>query len=521
MPLVGPDEPRYAQVTREMFEHHDFITPTLGGHTWFEKPALLYWLMMTNYALFGVSEWSARAGAAAFGILTIMLTGWLGAHVERANPDDGLSGFGLLSAAALASSAGLIVFSRAASFDILVTATITASLALFFVAEIEGDKRRRTALLAGFYAAMGLALLAKGLIGVVLPCGIVGVYFLLRREWPSRAFLRSVWWGALLTVAVASVWYAPVIRQHGWSFIEEFFVQHHFARYVSDKYHHPQPFYFYVPVMALFALPWTCFLAVALWNARWWSWRALTVKDKLRVFALAWTLAPILFFSLSGSKLPGYILPALPGAALLIGECLVCFINRKSDLRHIMRATGGLVLLIGASAAVYMTLNGQVPWITVVIVLAPVFLAGALSLTKPHLRRACVASIVGASLIVALLAAQLVAAQFARAQSMRDLLHLAATRGYSSVPVFNLHTIERTSEFYAAGRTLYDAQGELVKFEGVNELTDAARRAGGTVLVIVLVEYVGQLTEHAPIEAEILGTNGEVALVAVRVRGDD
>src|ERR1044071_5195190 len=113
-----------------------------------------------------------------------------------------------------------------------------------------------------------------------------------------------------------------MIYRHGWTFIDQFIIQHHFARYLSNKYHHPQPFYFYLPVLVLFALPWTAFLCAALWNARRWQWRSAEASGKLRVFAFAWLVVPVAFFSLSGSKLPGYILPALPGAALLIGERL-------------------------------------------------------------------------------------------------------------------------------------------------------------------------------------------------------
>src|SRR5918997_1517411 len=84
LPLVGPDEPRYAQVAREMYLRGDLVTPTLGGHTWFEKPALLYWMMMASYRLFGVSEWAARLGPALSGLLTVLLIFWAGRRVERA-----------------------------------------------------------------------------------------------------------------------------------------------------------------------------------------------------------------------------------------------------------------------------------------------------------------------------------------------------------------------------------------------------------------------------------------------------
>src|SRR5205085_6825677 len=133
LPLLGPDEPRYAEVAREMYERGDLVTPTLGGHTWFEKPALLYWMMIAGYKLFGVSEFSARLGPALCGLLTAILIYWLGKRVERAgeSPNE-IVGAELWSSLAFTSSLGATVFSRAASFDIVVTMTVTLALVCFF-----------------------------------------------------------------------------------------------------------------------------------------------------------------------------------------------------------------------------------------------------------------------------------------------------------------------------------------------------------------------------------------------------
>src|SRR5439155_6478467 len=146
LPLVGPDEPRYAEVAREMFIRHDFITPTLGGLPWFEKPPLLYWLMMASYRLLGVSEYAARLGPAISGVVTAVFVYWTGKNVENSgtarNPSLGATdesaeqrrqGLGRFSALIWLSSLGAIVFSHGASFDIVVTMTITAALASFFV----------------------------------------------------------------------------------------------------------------------------------------------------------------------------------------------------------------------------------------------------------------------------------------------------------------------------------------------------------------------------------------------------
>ena len=207
LPLVGPDEPRYAQVGREMFLSGDLITPTLGGHTWFEKPALLYWMIVASFKIFGVSEWSARLGPALCGLLTLLAVWCVGREVD----------FGFWSLIVTASCLGVVVFSRAASFDIVITMTTTWSLAFFLLHEL----RRKRLLLAGFYAFVGLSLLAKGLVGLVIPFGVIGVYFLLRRSWPARSVWLSLLWGLPLAAAVAAIWYGPVIAKYGWTFIDE------------------------------------------------------------------------------------------------------------------------------------------------------------------------------------------------------------------------------------------------------------------------------------------------------------
>src|SRR2546423_4560849 len=309
VPLLGPDEPRYAEVAREMYARGDLVTPMLGGHTWFEKPALVYWLMVAAFRVFGVTEFAARAGSALAGVLTVLLTGWVARRAELES-GEGLRGFGITCALVTASTLGLLVFARAASFDVILTATVTASLACFYGSEIERDERRRRKLLAGFYACVGVSLLAKGLVGIVVPAGVVGLYYLLRREWPRKV---GVVWGLPLCVVVAAVWYAPVIARNGWPFVDQFFIQHHFARYVSDKYHHAQPFYFYLPVILMLALPWTFFLVggVAGFGER--KGRGGCAPGTVRGLGPSWRAAPPLFFSAVGAELPGFGLPGAPG----------------------------------------------------------------------------------------------------------------------------------------------------------------------------------------------------------------
>ncbi len=518
VPFIGPDEPRYAEVAREMWLRGDLISPTLGGHPWFEKPALLYWMMMVGYGMFGVSEWAARISPACAGLLTIFGVFRIGIRVEEARDGrEELTGIALCGSASLASSLGLMIFSRGASFDVLVTMTITLALACFFVAETESDERKRGRLLAGFYVFVGASLLAKGLIGIVLPYAIVFVYFVLRRAWPDNRVRVSLVWGTLLAIFVSAVWYAPVTWQHGWYFIDQFFIQQHFARFLSNKYHHPQPFYFYVPVMLMLCVPWSLFLLWALVSAPRSNHHAPTSASKLRVFAVAWLLVPVIFFSFSTSKLPGYILPALPAAALLIGERLVCYLRGEATGLIVMRVTGALMFLLVVGGAVLAARMNYLSPAETLIVALPLLAASGLALMWTRRRELCASLLVCAMFSTTALAINFVSKRVSERESVRELLQQAARDGFAATPVLQLHVVERSAEFYAAGRIDYNEDGSPLKLEGVAAVLDAAHRKGGTALVIVPVEYVNQLTGNASLETKIIGDNGEVALVLAHV----
>lgn len=518
LPLLGPDEPRYAEVAREMYERGDMVTPTLGGHTWFEKPALLYWMMMASYRLFGVSEWSARLGPALCGLLTALLIYWLARrverHGERSNETVGAEPWAGL---AIASSIGTIVFSRAASFDIVVTMTVSLALSCYFISEIEVEKAKRRWLLAGFYGAIGLSLLAKGLVGIVVPFGVIGLYYLLRRRWPEKRTIYSLLWGGPLAIAVAATWYVPVIARHGWTFIDQFFIQHHFARFVSNKFHHPQPFYFYLLVMLLLALPWTAFLIAELGALRRSIWREDTLTNRFRLFALAWLIMPLLFFSFSGSKLPAYVLPALPGAALLAGMRISRFVEGEGGHRTI-RATGIILLVLAIAGIIFAVRSHQITPVCIALVTAPLALAGIFaSLWKDH-RALRIEVIVSAIFIAVALALNCVAGSISGRESVRDLMQVAKNGDYDNLPVFYMLCDERTAEFYAGGRLGYQADGEPFRFDDARETADAARQKGGTALVLVDTEWERKLLDYPAIDAQVLGRNGVQTLALIRVR---
>ena len=520
IPLLGPDEPRYSQVAREMFERGDWVTPTLGGFHWFEKPALLYWLQIASYNLFGVSEFSARFGSALFGLGTILSLWILGKSFTTKTQRHGEKYFANWLALIAASSIGIIVFARGASFDIALTFPMTAAMVSFFIFDLtqrqkdakkpsneksneranSASQRLRVSMsLIAFYFFIGLALLAKGLVGIVFPFAIVGFYYFLSWRFPSRVFILSLVWGTVISAAVAATWYLPIYQHNGWEFIDEFFIQHHFQRYTSNKYFHPQPFYFFFWVLPLMTIPWLPFFVAAIWRfVRSFFYRgdAETQSDDLYkdtvslagelnsyspgvsassnlpfsfspllLFSFAWMMVPIVFFSFSGSKLPGYILPAVPAAITMTAVYVFGFVQ-KSEVRSRLVQTLALATFV---------------------------------------------------VVVALLL--FVVPRFADSDSVKGLIAAASQNGYDDENILTLHTVSHNAEFYAPGRLLRDNKGKQKKLLGVTEVLDEINKNNGKpVLVIVPLEYLNQLRDSALVHSKVLKDNGELAIVYVQAK---
>lgn len=515
LPLLGKDEPRYVQIAREMFERGDWVTPILGGQTWFEKPVLLYWMVMASFHVFGVSEWAARLGPAVCGLATVLLVFWA---ARRAEEKSGAStrGLGLWSLLAMSSSVGLIAFSHAATFDIVLSAAITLSLACFFVAEIEEAPRKRSRLLAGMWAAMGLSLLAKGLVGLILPLGVIALYLILRRDWGGARRLQ-VLWGLPLALAVSALWYGPVIAQHGRAFVVEFFVQHHFARYLTNKYQHPQPFYYYLPIIALLALPWTAFLLDSLRGLKRDALRSDDAVEKLRTLALAWTIVPVAFFSLSGSKLAGYVLPALPGVILLASLSLSAYARGEGGAGR-ARATGALLLILGVALAIHARKSGAMTPASTCAVVLPMIGAGLAALFLAPRRVLCACLVAGAMLLSTSILTGVAGVPLAESTGVRGLLRQAQAQGFAGEPLLQMDTLQRTAEFYASGRLLYDGQGEPRVLPDATQVASALRQIPDqAALVLVPVERKGELDDGA-LQSLPLGDNGDVALLHVSLK---
>ena len=311
--LIGADEPRYAQVAREMLARHDWVTPVLYGSPWLEKPPLYYWLAMLSYKIAGgVSDTAARLPSA---VLSSLLVVFIYAWARRFR-----RGMELDAALITASSAIIVGFGRSASTDMPLTVMFSVAMLSWYGWYASG---RRSWLLL-FYFFSGLATLAKGPVAILLAAIILGVFAALRRD--LRLLLRTLWpIGIVLYLAVVAPWFIAVQHANP-EFFRVFFLQHNLARFTSNLYHHREPFWFYVPVALVALAPWTVFAVAALVDAiRDWrfSIEQPPAQEDLRTYLALWLLVPIVFFSLSHSKLPGYILPAIPAATILLADFIL------------------------------------------------------------------------------------------------------------------------------------------------------------------------------------------------------
>jgi|HubBroStandDraft_4_1064222.scaffolds.fasta_scaffold04619_2 4-amino-4-deoxy-L-arabinose transferase-like glycosyltransferase len=333
--LIGADEPRYAQVAREMLERHEWITPVLGGQPWLEKPPLYYWQAMIAYRVFGVNDWAARfpsAVDASFLVLAVYF------FLRGFRP-----GFELDGALIAASSAGVIGYARAASMDMALAAAFTIAMLGWWAWRASGKRIYLTV----FYGFMALGALAKGPVALFLAVLVIVLYAAVVRE--SRLVLKTLWLpGVLLFCAVAMPWYVAVQARNP-EFFRVFILDHNLGRFSKDLYHHTEPFWYYLPVTALGLVPGTVFVIAAfLERVRWWWGKRssaneadLDCENQFGVFACCWLIVPLLLFSISQSKLPGYILPAIPAGALLLAD----YLRQHLDQRDAKPVPTGLAVL--------------------------------------------------------------------------------------------------------------------------------------------------------------------------------
>ncbi|SDE80241.1 ArnT family glycosyltransferase [Terriglobus roseus] len=390
--LVGADEPRYAQIAVEMLEEHSAvchelnarviphslrwkdihasflcaeggtITPILYGHPWLEKPALYYWRTMSFYKEFGKSDWAARLSSAtgAFALVFLIFL-----HMRRFRPG------GHLDAALITASAvAIVAFARGASTDMQLAAPFCIGM-LGWYAWYETGKKFW---LFDLYFFGGIATLAKGPVAIFLSVSIILLFVGLRREW--QVLRRMIWLpGICLFLAIVLPWFIAVQLRNP-TFYKFFLFEQNLQRFASDRYqHHQNPFY-YLIVLILALMPWTIVALRALWDSvdiAWAEWRVrhkparylghTRAGDAFPEFLVLWAIFPVLFFSFSGSKLPGYILPSIPPITILTGDYMYR-VRRTRLPRWLMVSHGvmcGLLTFVLLLCPQYMVYQRMIP----------------------------------------------------------------------------------------------------------------------------------------------------------------
>lgn len=311
-PLGNPDEGRYTEIPREMAVSGDFVTPRLNGVKYFEKPPLLYWLTAATVKVGGVNEVTARFWPAFFGVLGVLI-----AYAAACALFDRLTG--LFSAGVLATSLLYYGLNRIALLDGAVTVLIAAALFSFLVGIRTPSGTRRRVLFSLFYGAMALAVLAKGLIGLALPCAVVGLWVLVLNRWKElRPFYPFS--GTLIVLAIAGPWHVLAARANP-EFLQFYFVHEHFERFTSRVHDRYAPFWYFVPVLLGGLFPWVVFFFQGVRQALAGGWSSRS-RNEVAWFLFLWIAFIFFFFSKSQSKLAPYILPVFPAAAVLIGRVL-------------------------------------------------------------------------------------------------------------------------------------------------------------------------------------------------------
>jgi 4-amino-4-deoxy-L-arabinose transferase-like glycosyltransferase len=513
IPLLGPDEPRYAEVAREMYVTGDFISPRLCGCLWFEKPVLFYWLAAASYGLFGVGEFAARfpsALSAALSAAAVALVLW-----RFVSPR-----LGLLASLVLITSGLFLGYSRAATPDMLLACSISIALLSGYAVSVARERPSRIRWLLLCAASTGLSVLAKGLVGVVLIALILALYFVIARKrrvisWKGFAAATGVF------MLVSAVWYLPVTIEHGWAFIDQFFIDHHFRRYVSNRFYHPQPFYFYPAVAFLGVMPWSFFLIAAAVRIR--RLRpGIDRRDSLLTLAWIWAAVPIVFFSFSGSKLPGYILPIFPALAIIVASELHRLWCGEATrlLKTSLWLTALLLVGLGAGYAIYM--RGFVEgasgaqmvllWLPVTVALAGAALLAA-SKRRPFLLSAAafvVSVVLGATILL-----------FPGVGDRWSLKRLsleasAALRSDEKIGFFIYK--EFAPVFYAEGRVACGhPEGDVLNALRQDRLV-AALEQESSLVVITLERWQDDLEEDGRFEMEFIGSQGEARAFRVRLR---
>ena len=515
VPLLEPQEPRYAEIPRQMLAEGRVITPVLHGQPYLDKPPLLYWLVMASYQLFGIHDWAARLVPACVGVLTVLATWWWGRRTlgERA---------GFWGALMLCLSARFVYLERMLTMDGLLCLCVTVALAAAHRALLAPPGRR-----PGLYiisaVACGLGLLAKGPIALVLV-----VPPLLAYRWLDPRCSRFGRLAAALylgiALAVAAPWYIALTMQEP-GFAWSFFWTHNVVRFVAP-FDHQEPFWFHLPLLLLGMLPWTLLLPGLLRFLTQRSARTAARRSPALGFCLlafGWSLA---FFSASGCKRAVYILPALPPLALALGCYLDVVLLRTKwpafwALRERRRGSlafpAGLTsLLLGLGVALTATFTNLIPPVTGMLLAGAALLAlAALTFAGPAVSWGVTATTTFACLLAGL---HLLLPAYNQQFALRKELRLHA----DAVSTERLSVVCYPQRFDSVSYYLPRADVRVYTVDQKEQMLRDLRRGDGTLLLVKSGRPLEKLLKDWPDDVEFVsrGKAGAVTVGWVRVHDD-
>ena len=457
-PLYKADESRYAEVSREMAQSGDWITPRLNGIKYFEKPPLQYWATAAAYNVFGEHHWTARLWPALTGFLGILVIFHAGSRLYGRTA-------GLYAALVLGSSLLYTLMAHILTLDMGLTFFLTLALAgLLLALDPRADAKANRLWMHVAWTGCALAVLSKGLIGVVLPVAVLVLYMLVKRDFALARRLHPIS-GGLLFLAIGAPWFIAVSLANP-EFPQFFFIHEHLQRYTTTIHQRYQPWYYFIPILLIGIMPWLATLFDALIGA---FRRNRSGGFDPTLFLLLWTGFIFAFFSLSGSKLPSYILPIFPALALIIAVRLTTISGRALAWQLAPVAILALAGLIAvpytarlASASIPVGLyQNQMPWLYAA---AGTLLAGSMVAMvcgwRGQVRRAVVVCA-----FTGLATAQLVLTSedgLAPAHSTYHLVQKLQPYLKPGVPFYSVGSYEQTLPFYLKRTvTLVDYQDEM------------------------------------------------------------
>jgi 4-amino-4-deoxy-L-arabinose transferase-like glycosyltransferase len=351
--LWNPDEPRYAQITREMVQGGDWMTMHYNGSVYRDKPPVFFWLIaFSSYLWGGFSSFSVRFPSAFFGTLTVLLTFVIGRSLYHSRT-------GFISGLILATSGEFAYLTTRANIDATLTFFTTASLLCFLgwyqnrKSEGGGNKRANALFIYGFYLGMALGTLTKGPIGL-LPLAVSLIYLLIQKDWDGIKKMRLLY-GMLLFLIILFSWYGPMVMKGGKAYVDET-ISLHMVNYYLKGWQHVRPIYYYLLSFPMQFLPWIFFLPAALMYG---FSKRMIEKRRRFLFLLIWSMVIFIFFSLSKGKRSIYLLPLFPSVSLMVGKLWSDFLSaslgdfRREWISYPLYGLMGLLFLLG----------GVLPWV--------------------------------------------------------------------------------------------------------------------------------------------------------------